>query len=100
MAVHERPQERLERLGASVLSDSELLAMLLRSGSKGFDVISVSKSMIAEAGSLSALMRWSQQDFTKVKGVGKVKALQLLAVMEVAKRVLTQEGAESPLLDT
>lgn len=100
MAVHERPQERLEKLGASALSDAELLAMLLRSGSKDLDVLGVSQRMITEAGSLAGLLRWSESDFRKIKGVGHVKALQLLTVMEVARRVLTQEGGVEPLLDS
>ena len=99
MAVHERPQERLERLGAAALSDAELLAMLLRSGSKDLDVLGVSQRMISQAGSLAGLLRWSAQDFRKIKGVGNVKALQLLTVMEVARRVLSQEGGVEPLLD-
>jgi DNA repair protein RadC len=100
MAVQERPQERLEKLGAGALSDTELLAMLLRSGSKDLDVLGVSQRMISEAGSLAGLLRWSEQDFRKIKGVGHVKALQLLTVMEVARRVLSLEGAVDPLLDT
>jgi DNA repair protein RadC len=100
MAMHERPQERLERLGAAALADAELLAMLLRSGSKGLDVLAVSQRMISQGGSLAGLLRWSEQDFRKIKGVGRVKALQLLTVMEVARRVLSQEGGVEPLLDT
>lgn len=98
-AVGERPQERLQRLGAGALSDTELLAMLLRSGTRGHDVLTLSARLVTEAGSLSGLISWREEDFRKLKGIGRVKALQLLTVMEVARRVLTQQSGEAPLLN-
>lgn len=89
----------MERDGAAVLSDAELLAMLLRSGTQGHDVLTLANGLIREAGSLADLTRWTQRDFEKRKGIGRVKALQLLAVMEVAKRVLSQERGRQPVLD-
>ncbi len=56
-AVSERPQERLEKFGASALSDAELLAMLLRSGTRGTDVLTLATQIIAEAGSLAGADR-------------------------------------------
>jgi DNA repair protein RadC len=99
MAATERPQERLERLGPGALSDTELLAMLLRSGSRGFDVISLSTQLLAEAGSLSNLIAWKEPDFQRLKGIGRVKALQLVTVMEIARRILSTDHAEAPKLD-
>jgi DNA repair protein RadC len=99
IAVNERPQERLERLGPGALSDAELLAMLLRSGNREIDVMGLATSLVTEAGSLAGLVRWSETDFRKLKGIGKVKALQLIAVMEVAKRILLQQQNQ-PVLNT
>jgi DNA repair protein RadC len=99
LAAGERPQERLEVFGAAALSDVELLAMLLRSGSQGCDVLEVSRQMILEAGSLSGLLRWDEGDFRKIKGIGHIKALQLLTVTEVARRVLSQGVEADPLMD-
>jgi len=99
MAVNERPQERMESHGAAALGDAELLAMLLRSGTQGHDVLTLANELMREAGSLADLTRWSQRDFEKRKGIGRVKALQLLAVMEVAKRVVSQERGRQPVLD-
>lgn len=96
LASGDRPQERLEKLGAGALSDGELLAMLLRSGTQGHDVLTLSHRLIAEAGSLSGLIHWREADFKKLKGIGRVKALQLITVMEVARRVLAQSGDPSP----
>ncbi len=57
MLASERPQERLEKLGVEALSDRELLAMILRSGPPGVDVVSMSGDLLHEAGSLSKLLR-------------------------------------------
>lgn len=73
--------------------------MLLRSGTRGHDVLTLAGSLIAEAGSLAELMRWSLRDFERHKGIGRVKALQLMTVMEVSRRVLSQERGRQPVLD-
>jgi len=99
MAVAERPQERLIRHGPSALSDTELLAMLLRSGTRGHDVLSVASRLLAEAGSLAQLITWREADFSRIKGIGRVKALQLMPVTEIARRILKQQGGEAPVLD-
>jgi DNA repair protein RadC len=99
MPVGERPQERLERLGAGALSDAELLAMLLRNGTRGQDVITLSSRLIAEAGSFAGLLAWHETDFRSLRGIGRVKALQLVAVMEVARRAVGLPLCESPVLN-
>jgi len=99
LAVSDRPQERLEQLGPAALSDTELLAMLLRSGSKGHNVIAVSQRLIAEAGSLAALVSWNETDFRRLTGIGRVKALQLVTVMEIARRVRTQPPAREAVFN-
>ncbi|MEX2043988.1 MAG: UPF0758 domain-containing protein, partial [Opitutus sp.] len=98
-AVGERPQERLERFGANALSDTELLAMLLRSGTRGHDVLSLSSALIKEAGTLGSLISWEPAEFQRLKGIGRVKALQLRATMEVARRVIRQQAEDSPILN-
>ncbi len=100
LAVGERPQERLTRHGAAALSDTELLAMLLRSGTRGHDVLTLATRLIAEAGSLAGLITWTETDFRRLKGIGRIKALQLLTVMEIARRVISQQAGESPLLES
>ena len=97
-AAGDRPQERLERLGAAALSDTELLAMLLRSGTRGLDVLTLASALISEAGSLAGLITWREADFRRQKGIGRVKALQLVSVMEVARRVMGWPAAEPPNL--
>jgi DNA repair protein RadC len=100
LAVGERPQERLEKLGPAALSDTELIAMLLRSGSRGHNVLSIAQRLITEAGSLSRLVRWTETDFRRHTGIGRVKALQLVTVMEIVRRGLTQSvEAEDSVLN-
>ena len=96
----ERPQERLEKHGAAALSDTELLAMLLRSGTQGQDVLTLATRLVAEAGSLAGLIAWTEPDFRRLKGIGRVKALQLVTVMEIARRVLGQQAGDAPLLES
>ena len=100
LAVNERPQERLEKYGPSKMSDADLLAMLVRSGTQKLDVLSICDHMIAEAGGLPQLIKWTKEDFMRIEGIGKVKALQLVAVMEFARRIIKGELGESPLLDS
>jgi DNA repair protein RadC len=93
-AAAERPQERLEKFGAAALSDTELLALLLRSGTRGNDVLTLATRLIQEAGSLGGLITWREPDFRRLKGIGRVKALQLVAVLEVARRVIGPPAGE------
>ncbi|HEY1848185.1 MAG TPA: UPF0758 domain-containing protein, partial [Opitutaceae bacterium] len=86
LPVGERPQERLEQFGPFAVSDTELLAMLLRSGTRGQDVLSLATRLLSEAGSLAGLLAWHEADFRRLRGIGRVKALQLVAAMEVARR--------------
>ena len=99
LAAGERPQERLERLGPGALSDAELLAMLLRTGSRGHNVLTVAQRLIAEGGSLAALTKWTEGDFRRLTGIGRVKALQLVTTMEIATRVLTQSAVVEEVLN-
>ncbi|MDR2863957.1 MAG: DNA repair protein RadC [Puniceicoccales bacterium] len=96
---HERPQERLEKLGARALQDAELIAMLLRTGTAGENVLAVASRLVHEAGSLGGLVSWTRDDFARRRGIGRVKALQLVTVMEIARRILEQGKEASPVLD-
>jgi DNA repair protein RadC len=97
--IEERPQERLLRLGASALSDSELLAMILRSGTKGTNVLVLAKKILKEAGSLQNLAKYSLEDFVSISGIGQVKALQLLAIIELSGRIQSSPEKQ-PLLNS
>jgi DNA repair protein RadC len=95
----DRPQERLEQNGVRSLTDKELLAMILRSGQKGRDVLTVAQSLLDAAGSLSGLSNWQVEDYMAVKGIGKVKALQLIVVLEIHRRCLSADGSDEAVFD-
>ncbi|HEY3755429.1 MAG TPA: DNA repair protein RadC [Opitutaceae bacterium] len=99
IACNERPQERLEAFGPAALSDTELLAMLLRNGTQGYDVLTLASHLLAEAGSLARLAAWTDSDFRRVKGIGPVKGGQLVALMEIARRVMGPPAEEGPILN-
>lgn len=99
LAKSERPQERALAHGVAALGDLELLALLIRSGTRGHDVMTLAATLLSEAGSLHALARWHEADFRRLKGIGRIKALQLCSVMEVTRRVIGAERQLPPALE-
>ena len=85
----ERPYEKCLKQGAEVLSDAELLAVLLRTGTKGENVLALAKRLLYEDGGagLLGIHQFSFQSLMKLKGIGKVKAVQILCLSELAKRL-------------
>ena len=84
----ERPYERCEEYGAEALSDAELLAVILRSGKKGLDVKQLAVNVLtAIGGSLGGLCNADITELSEVKGIGRVKAIQLVCVAQIAKRI-------------
>ena len=77
--------------GAGALSDTELLAVILRSGLPGKDVIALARELLAQFGSMRGLLSANQSELRKVKGLGQAKVTALIAVTEMAKRCLRQE---------
>ena len=88
--AHERPRERLLGHGAAALSDAELLAVLLGSGTAGCDAVATGRALLAEAGSLGRLLA-DPDHLPRVSGVGPAKRARLVATLELARRSL-QEG--------
>ena len=97
--IGERPQERLQAKGPRALSDTELLAVVLRNGTRGHDVMRLSNSILHGIGSLRGLLRMSTSDLQAYLGIGRVKALQMQAVIEIARRILSS-GEAAPLMDS
>jgi DNA repair protein RadC len=85
--------------GPGALSDAELLAIVLRSGTRGLDVLSLSHEILRRIGSLRGLLRMTPEDLRKYPGIGKVKALQLQAMIEISRRILSN-GEAAPLMDS
>lgn len=86
----ERPREKLLTKGSHSLSDAELLAIFLRTGCKGTDVVTLSRLLLNEFGSLHALFAASENEFCAKKGLGQAKYAQLQAVLEMSRRYLQE----------
>ncbi len=86
----ERPREKLLQRGADALTDAELLAIFLRTGTKGLSAIDLAYKILNEFSSLRNLFNASLEDFSKIKGVGPAKYVQLQAVLEMSSRHLKE----------
>lgn len=91
-----RPYEKCFEKGAAALSDAELLAVLLRTGSKEESSIGLAYRILSECagGDLTALCRLGADKLCRIKGIGKVKAVQLLSAIELGRRLMTAERRE------
>jgi DNA repair protein RadC len=96
----ERPRERLRERGPDSLSPGELVAILLRTGLKGVNVVDVGKQLVQRYGSLDALARASWQELAKEDGIGPDKAVTLVAAFSLARRLVQEMRGDSPVLDT
>lgn len=92
----ERPYEKCEQYGAAHLTDAELLAVLLRTGTKGENSLSLARKLLhpdfGEGGILS-IHRWTKESLLRVKGIGKVKAIQILCLSELSRRLAKASAA-------
>lgn len=83
----ERPRERMMHVGAGALSDSELLAILLRTGTKHESALMLAQRMLSKIGGLHKLADLSVTELTQIRGIGPAKALQLQAGLELGRRI-------------
>lgn len=99
MACHEQPQQRLEHYGVHAASDTELVAMMLHgAGTTPEQAVFTAARLIADAGSIAALLAWAPADFRRMKGVSHVKGLQLAVIAELGRRMM-MNGTPAPLLN-
>ena len=87
MRPDEQPREKLMKYGAGSLSDSELLAILLRTGTKKLNVIETSRALLDHFGGLHALIKKEWSELRVIPGIAKVKAITLEAAFELARRI-------------
>jgi len=90
----ERPREKLKLHGANTLSDAELLAILIRTGAKGYSAIDAAKDLLDSYESLTNLASCDFSEFRKIKGLGETKAITLAATFEIGKRIETGPAKE------
>ncbi len=92
------PREKLLTQGAASLTDSELLAIFLRTGTKAVPVLALAESVLMAFGSLRQLLNANIDDFCKIYGLGKTKYIQLQASKEMTKRYLAQQMEFSEMI--
>jgi DNA repair protein RadC len=100
VAPHDRPREKLERLGPAALGDNELVALVLGSGSRQGGALDLANRLLAQLGGLRALPRAGTTDLRAVRGVGRARAAQVIAAIELGRRTLLRHAAERPQLVT
>ena len=100
----EYPYERFEMVGPHALTDTELIAIILRTGTVGEDVMSLSRKVLnlrsGKKQGLLALGSIPMEELTKIKGIGKVKAIRLKCVAEICSRMQMQKDETGLFFDT
>ena len=88
LPITERPYEKLEMYGEKMLSNSELLAIIIKNGTKDFTAIDISNAILKKVNNnLRDLQDIPLHEFKEIQGIGKVKAIQLKAICELTKRI-------------
>jgi DNA repair protein RadC len=100
LPADQRPREKLLARGAAALTDAELLALLLRTGYKGTGVLAFAQQVIERCGGLAGLINADPDALATIKGLGKAKRAELVALMEIARRALAQQLAAAPVFDS
>lgn len=96
-SIEERPREKMLHNGAKALSNSELLAILLRSGDTNHTAVDLAKSLLISAdNSLKRLSSMGIEELCRTKGIGLTKATSILAMFELASRVMCEPSIENP----
>ena len=96
-----RPREKLIARGAAALADAELLALLLRTGVAGKNVLQLAQQLLERFGGLSGLLHTGVDDLKSVKGLGgSAKRSELIAVLELARRAMGEKLRERPVFDS
>jgi DNA repair protein RadC len=95
-----RPREKLLARGPASLADAELMALLLRTGVAGQGVLQLAQALIERFGGLAGLLNADAHALADIKGLGPAKSAEILAVLEIARRVLAQRLTEQPVFDS
>jgi DNA repair protein RadC len=96
LPVHDRPRERLERLGPQGLTTPELLAILFRTGTREQNAVQLAEALCKRRGDLAGLAMASLDELAEVPGIGRVKAIEVKAAMELGKRLAAMSDEARP----
>jgi DNA repair protein RadC len=96
----DRPRERLASVGPSALSNAELIGILLGSGLRGINAVQLGQRLLSSFSGLGGLQRASLQELERLRGIGRVKAIQLKAAIELGRRLATHNPVEKPQIQS
>jgi DNA repair protein radc len=100
-AAEDRPREKLLLKGTAALSDAELMAILIGSGTAKISAVDLSKKILQQVGNdLNELARLSVKDLMKVKGIGEAKAITIIAALEIGRRRKNHSSDEKPKISS
>jgi DNA repair protein RadC len=94
IALHDRPREKLARLGAPALGDNELVAIVLGQGQANASVLDLANALLNTVGGTEGLARARLEDLVRTAGIGSARAAQVLAAVELGRRVVTSAGRQ------
>ncbi len=94
VAPHDRPREKLQRLGAGALGDNELLAIVLGHGRARASALDLANAVLGAADGVHGLVRARYDELCAVAGIGRARAAQILAAVEIGRRTLTRAARE------
>jgi DNA repair protein RadC len=94
VGTHDRPREKLQRLGAAALGDNELVAIVLGNGQAKASALDLANAVLAGVGGIDGLARARPDDLVRVDGIGAARAAQVLAAVELGRRTLTRVGRQ------
>lgn len=98
-AEEDRPREKLLLKGKAALSDAELIAILIGSGTRSMSAVDVGKLILAKAdNNLHELAKFTVKDLQKIKGIGEAKAISIVSALELGRRRKELEFTEKPLI--
>ena len=100
LPLSDRPRERLLRLGPESLSTAELLAIIINTGTQGDSVLMTSQKLLSEFGNLQNIVPASIEQISRVRGIGRAKAIQIKAALELARRIDDPDYKQGKLVQT
>jgi DNA repair protein RadC len=93
VALHDRPREKLQQLGASALGDNELLAIVIGQGGARASALELANAALVFVGGLHGLVRARHDELRTIAGIGGARAAQILAAVELGRRTLTRAAS-------
>ena len=94
IAAHDRPREKLARVGAGALGDNELVAIVLGQGQPRASALDLANGILASVGSVAGLARAAHDELTRIRGIGAARAAQVLAAVELGRRSVAHAARE------